>query len=299
MVHGILPVDKPADMSSAAVVRCVKKLETVSKTGHMGTLDPFATGLLLVGLNKGTKLSRFFLAGSKRYTARLHLGVETDTLDRTGTVIEELPLPPYLDRQSVSDVVSCFKGPQKQIPPAFSALKHNGRPLYRYAREGKAVEKPPRDVEIFDIRVERVDLPYLDIDVACSGGTYIRTLAVDIGKKLGLPAHLAGLRRTESCGFSLEDAVNFQCIAQQDIPCLEKHTIPLSEALSSLPAVEADPDMEEKVRYGQRLSVRDGLPDPSACDSPVRIIDRTGRLCAVVEFDKSSGKLNYCCVFTA
>lgn len=299
MIHGILPVDKPEGMSSAQVVRYVKKLETVSKTGHMGTLDPFATGLLLVGLNKGTKLSRFFLSGSKRYLARLHLGVETDTLDRTGTVLEELPVPAHLDEPSISSAVEHFRGPQQQIPPTFSALKHNGKPLYRYAREGKTVEKPPRDINIFDIRVKGVEIPYIDIDVVCSGGTYIRTLAVDIGKELGTTAHLAGLRRTGSCGFSVGDAVDFQSVAQKDIPCLENHTIHLSRALSFLPSVEANPEMEKKIKHGQRLSVKDGLPDPSAKETPVRIIDRTGSLCAVVEFDNSSGKLNYCCVFSA
>ena len=299
MMHGILPVDKPEDMSSAQVVRYVKKLEGISKTGHMGTLDPFATGLLLVGLNKGTRLSRFFLSGSKRYSARLHLGVETDTLDRTGTVVEEVPVPAHLDEPVISSAVEHFKGPQQQVPPVFSALKHNGKPLYRYAREGKTVEKPPRDIEIFDIRVVCIDLPYIDIDVACSGGTYIRTLAVDIGKKLGCTAHLDGLRRTGACGFAVEDAVDVESVVQKDVPRLEKYTISLSGALSFLPAVQADSGMEKKVKHGQRLCLRDGLSDPSHTQGPVRIVDRAGRLCAVVEFDKSSWKFKYCCVFTA
>lgn len=299
MIHGILPVDKPGDISSAQVVRYVKKLEGVWKTGHMGTLDPFATGLLLVGVNKGTKLSRFFLAGSKRYTARLHLGIETDTLDRTGSVVEELPLPSSIDDQVICRVVEQFRGLHQQVPPVFSALKHNGKPLYRYAREGKAVEKPPRDMEIFDIRVERVDLPYIDIDVTCSGGTYIRTLARDIGKKLGACAHLAELRRTESCGFSVEDGVDFKSVVQKEISCLEKNTITLSQALSFLPAVKADPGMEKKVKHGQRLSFKDGLPEPGPTENRLRVIDRKGRLSAVVKFEASSGKFNYCCVFSA
>lgn len=300
MIHGLLPVDKPEGISSAQVVRYVKKLEGVSKTGHMGTLDPFATGLLLVGLNKGTKLSRFFLSGSKRYTARLHLGVETDTLDSTGTVVEELSVPAHLDEPIISSAVGHFKGQQQQVPPTFSALKHNGKPLYWYAREGKTVEKPPRDIEIFDIRVVRIDLPYIDIEVACSGGTYIRSLAYDIGKKLDCTAHLAELRRTGVCGFAVEDAVDFESIVQKDTPCLDKHIISLFEALWFLPAVQAeDPVMEKKIKHGQRLSVKDGLPDPAGTKTPVRIIDRAGFLCAVVEFDKFSGKFNYCCVFTA
>ncbi|MCF8044771.1 MAG: hypothetical protein K9J83_02835, partial [Desulfarculaceae bacterium] len=147
--------------------------------------------------------------------------------------------------------------------------------------------------------VKGVEIPYIDIDVVCSGGTYMRTLAVGIGKELGTTAHLAGLRRTGSCGFSVGDAVDFQSVAQKDIPCLENHTIHLSRALSFLPSVEANPEMEKKIKHGQRLSVKDGLPDPSAKETPVRIIDRTGSLCAVVEFDNSSGKLNYCCVFSA
>lgn len=298
MKHAVLPVDKPEGISSAAVVRHVKKLENVLKAGHMGTLDPFATGLLLLGINKGTKISRFFLNGSKRYSARIHLGVETDTLDKTGAVIREQALPEPMDEQTIRNAVESFKGQAQQIPPAYSALKHKGKPLYRYAREGRTVEKPPRDIEIFDIKVCRIDLPYIDIDVSCSGGTYIRTLAFDIGKELGCTAHLNRLRRTGACGFSISEAVDFKLVEQRDVSGLEKHSTPLVNALEFLPSVTADPHMETKVKHGQRLSLKDGMPEPSHTVSPVRIIDQAGGLCAVVEFDKSSGSFNYCCVFS-
>ena len=300
MNNGIIAVDKPKGISSAGVVARIKRSLNLKKVGHTGTLDPFATGLMLCGINKGTKISRFLLGGPKKYTATLYLGVETDTLDCTGTV-EKQADPSLLARisdQQVIDVVNTFIGIQMQAPPVYSALKHKGQPLYKLARAGKAVQKPSRQIEIFSISIENLDLPHLTINVHSSTGTYIRSLARDIGTALGCGAHLSDLRRTHSCGFSVDDALDLSCFESMDMTRARARVIPMAEALSFMPLFEADLDMKKKIDFGQNLNLEKRLSPPlDTASAFLRIVDPNGELAAVVEYDSSLGQYNYCCVF--
>ncbi|MCK4766749.1 MAG: tRNA pseudouridine(55) synthase TruB [Desulfobacula sp.] len=228
MKSGIIAIHKPEGISSARVVARVKKVLTAKKLGHTGTLDPFATGLLLCAVNKGTRISRFFLDGHKRYIARVCLGVETDTYDLTGKTVftASKNMMDSLNNEDVEQTVNSFIGIQDQVPPAFSALKHKGQPLYKLARQGKKIEKPPRQIEIFDISIKHIDLPNIDMEVFCSSGTYIRSIAFDIGRRLGCGAHLLKLCRTQSSAFKLEDAIQLDSLERLDKTIVEQRIVP-------------------------------------------------------------------------
>jgi len=303
MKDGILAINKPEGISSAGVVGRVKRVLGVKKVGHTGTLDPFASGLLLIAVQKATRISRFFLSGSKKYTARVTLGIETDTYDCTGQTVFEAD-PGFLSDISPEDVrraVSLFAGPQEQVPPSFSALKHNGQPLYKLARKGEMIKKPPRNIEIFSILVQHMDLPEFEMDVHCTGGTYIRSLAYDIGKTLGCGAHLSGLCRTKSSAFDLKTSITLSDLEKMAPKEIEPYIIPMSECLSFLPSVLVDEALEKKISYGQKLSTEDISPlltSGSGGESIIRMVDSSNKLLALIEPDKDLTLYNYCCVFT-
>ncbi len=300
MNHGIVAVDKPEGISSAKVVARVKRHLNVKKVGHTGTLDPFATGLMLCGINKGTRISRFLLGGPKQYRATLCLGVTTDTLDCTGQV-ENRADPSVLAQiteQQVQETVNAFVGPQLQHPPIYSALKHNGQPLYKLARQGKAVQKPPREIEIYSIAMVKVEMPHVTIDVHSSAGTYIRSLAQDIGAKLGCGAHLTALRRTHSCGFSVDRAVPLSAFESMDLDGAIQRIVPMAEVLSFMSGFEADGELLRRIGFGQDLSLEKKIAPPADPGKPfVKIVNPDGGLAAVVEYDPDVDKYNYCCVF--
>jgi len=295
MVHGILAVDKPAGLSSAAVVARVKRSLKAPKVGHTGTLDPFATGLMLLGVNKGTRISRFFLESSKVYEAGVRLGIETDTLDPTGEEIHRAPPEQVAEitESRVRELLNEFLGSQLQSPPIYSALKHNGQPLYRLARQGRAVQKPPREIEIHDITLLDFHQGGFEFRVHCSSGTYIRSLALDLGRRLGCGAHLSSLSRTESCGFSLDQALPLSLIQEMG-PASGEHIIPMNEALSGLPGYTADDVMLENIRHGRSICP-DFIPDKGR--SFLKILNPNGELAAILEFDHTLKQYKYCCVF--
>jgi tRNA pseudouridine55 synthase len=206
LINGFVVIDKPAGITSHDVVSRVRRILGTRKVGHTGTLDPFATGVLPVAVNDGTKVIPFLDEGSKCYEALLRLGVTTDTLDMTGTILSESD-PASITREQFIACLADFTGSISQIPPMYSAIKQNGQPLYKLARQGLEVERAARDVEIFFIELISFDLPHVAIRVVCSRGTYIRTLADDIGRQLGCGAALQELRRTASGPFRIEDAV--------------------------------------------------------------------------------------------
>jgi tRNA pseudouridine55 synthase len=299
---GILVVNKPENISSAAVVKMVKKLPGVKKAGHTGTLDPFATGVLICPVNKATRLSRFFLGAGKKYCAVMTLGQETDTLDCTGKTTAQNPVP-ELSRETIINTIKQFLGEIRQVPPAYSALKHNGIPLYKYARKGSPVQKPARSVFIENIHITKIKLPEIEFEVTCSAGTYIRSLCADIGKKLGCGAHLSSLTRTSSSGFSISDAVKTESLKQIQTPeQLNQIVIPMAEAIGKMPAIFADTRLSEKIRHGRPLSA-DDLKDctQAAAAGLIRILDEKDRLIAVIEGrkEKNCGEIawSYCCVF--
>ena len=206
---GVFLVDKPAGMTSFAIVRRIRRLLGIKKVGHAGTLDPFASGLLIVCVGRpATRQVELFMAGRKVYRARLQLGVETTTLDPEGSVIATCPVP-ELDETALMACLRRHVGPQMQAPPPFSAAKHQGKPLYVYARRGVLIEKAAKPIEIFrlDLVAYDADAKQLDVEIECGRGAYIRVLAADIGRALGCCAHLVGLRRTRSGRFAVEDCL--------------------------------------------------------------------------------------------
>ena len=298
-IDGILLVDKPEGISSARVVSIIKRRLNVKKVGHTGTLDPFATGLLPIAVGKATRLSRFYLGGNKAYEATVKLGEKTDTYDKTGEVVATAEpgcvdsLTPELIRAAVAE----FQGDQEQVAPAFSALKHNGVPLYKLARQGKIVTKPPRQIHISDICVTRVELPEVDISVSCSGGTYIRSLAYDLGENLSCGAHLSALRRTSSGIFDISRAVTLDAIQEMDPETLASHILPPSQCVPFFPKLVVDEDAARKIGYGQALSTEEigQVTDPTA--EYIRLVDDNDHLLALVSPDKTGLTYNYCCVF--
>lgn len=303
--NGIIILDKPEGLSSAQAVGRVKRLLGARKAGHAGTLDPFATGVLVCMLNQATRLGRFLLAGEKTYTAILRLGIATDTQDGTGQVIERQPVAARIEKR-LTGVFRRFEGEIVQTPPAYSALKHKGVPLYKLARRGRPVQKPARRVRISALRIEAVKLPEIYFRVTCSAGTYIRSLCADIGQDLGCGGHLSQLRRTNSSGFGIDTAI--------DLADLEKRVrtrradVPLISPAAALPGMEtliADADTTRKINNGVRLTLDDlAPPAPQDLNKPAsdetrfyKIIDLRKRLWAVVTFQPQAKTYDYCCVF--
>ena len=219
-IFGLLIVDKEKGMTSHDVVSFVRRRFKIKKVGHAGTLDPMATGVIVLLLGKATKLSNTFLSQDKEYEAVMKLGEKTDTGDSEGVVSEINGIIP--GEKEILKEASAFLGKIKQIPPMFSAKKVNGKPLYKLARKGIHIEREPVDVEIKELEIVEIKVPYVKIRVLCSKGTYIRQLACDIGDKLGCGAYLTELRRTRSGEFSLKNAVAYSKIKEMDIEGLNE-----------------------------------------------------------------------------
>jgi len=300
--NGIIIIDKPVGITSAKVVSIVKKALNAKKVGHAGTLDPFAEGVLICCVNQATKLADFLLHGTKKYIAELKLGEETDTQDLTGTVISTAEPEDY-SIETLKKVFKTFEGPLEQLPPVYSALKHKGVPLYKLARSGKPVQKPPRQVEIYSIAILDIALPLISFEVACSAGTYIRTLGADIGKMLGCGGHLNALKRTASSGFTLDQAVSLSAFKNltPEAPLPAKF-INMVDALPEMSACRADTDLVKKIRHGQMITARDligadGSENSPMAGSKIKVVDQTGELVAILNYQAHDQRLNYCCVF--
>lgn len=217
-LDGVLLLDKPEGLSSNHALQRAKRTIDAAKAGHTGTLDPFATGLLVCCMGRATKISGAMLNADKCYRATLQFGEETDSGDLTGIVTATASEAFEITESRLLDVLSRFQGIIEQIPPMYSALKRDGKPLYEYARQGIELERPPRQIRIYRIDLLSLDGARAEIDVACSKGTYIRTLAQDIGRALGCYAHLAALRRTHVGPFSLDRAVTLEALQAMEDP---------------------------------------------------------------------------------
>jgi tRNA pseudouridine55 synthase len=261
--EGVLLVDKEEGESSFSPVKRLRKVLGLKKVGHAGTLDPFATGLLVVLLGQGTKLSPFLMAGNKKYCATFRLGVETDTLDLTGRVVRVRPVPAF-DEDNIREKVSLFLGDVEQLPPSYSAVKHEGRRAYELARKGIRFDLRKRKVRIHHLKVLSADLPDLTLLIECSPGTYIRSLGADLGEALGTGAHVRALRRLTSGSFTVQEAVRLRDFSAQALEAaLKRKIIPLKEALPELREQEINPDMALKIRNGFRPKWKDlSLNDP-------------------------------------
>ena len=297
-LNGVIVIDKPANITSAKVVAIIKKLFGAKKVGHAGTLDPEATGILLCCINKATKLARFFLKDTKKYEAILHLGVETDTQDATGKIISTSNELDFTEK-TIQDIFREFEGLIEQVPPAFSALKHKGIPLYKLARKGEFVTKSPRDVFISYNKILKINMPFISFEVCCSSGTYIRTLCSDIGKKLGCGGHLKKLRRIESSGFTINEAVNLSELEQLVLTgTINNRIISMSDALRNMPEYIADKFMTKKIKHGIILTTKDFMPrNKDNLKNFIKIVDKNNNLVTVLKINKDSNGYNYCCVF--
>ena len=248
MMDGVVLVNKPIGITSFAAVKKVSKQLQAKKVGHCGTLDPFASGLLIVTINNATKIARFIESQNKEYIATLVLGVKTDSGDNTGKVIKRLK-PPKFEVLQLNDVIKSFIGKQTQIPPMHSAIKVNGQKLYELARKGKTIDREPRPIEIYDIKLIKYRGNTLTFKVNCTKGTYIRTLAEDLAKRLGCVGHLKNLERTAIGDFLLTDAKNIDKLsAAEDI-------IPIAQALKSMSKYIVSRDELSLVNNGGALVI--------------------------------------------
>jgi tRNA pseudouridine55 synthase len=231
--EGVLLVDKPTGMTSHDVVNRARRIFKMKKIGHAGTLDPMATGLLILLIGRATRLSQYLMSLDKVYEGSVTLGITTDSQDAVGNVISTRQVPD-LDRAAVDKVLSSFVGDQYQIPPMFSAIKKEGVPLYKLARKGQTIEREPRFIRVSTFDLLRYDPPNLDIRVKCSKGTYVRTLAHDIGEKIGCGAHLSSLCRTASDYFRVEDAHTLTMLEEMSPGSLADSLIPIHVAAPTM-----------------------------------------------------------------
>ena len=245
-MDGILLINKPIGLTSRDVVNKLTKKFGTKKIGHTGTLDPFASGVLIVTINKGTKISTYIEDLDKEYVAELVLGISTDTLDLDGEVISKREVPLPLDKEKVLEVISHYLGNIKQVPPMYSAIKVNGEPLYKKARRGEVIERKERNVCISNIELLSITNERLIINVKCSKGTYIRTLGADIADELGYGGHLSMLTRTRVGKYSLSVCKTIDEVELNDV-------IPITDALSHLPSKMVYGFLETKVRNGVPL----------------------------------------------
>jgi tRNA pseudouridine55 synthase len=251
MIDGALLVDKPVGVTSNFALQKVKRLLGAAKAGHAGTLDPLASGLLIALFGEATKFAGLLLDSDKEYLATLKLGETTATGDAEGDVLETRPVA--TSAGEILAVLKRFQGEIEQVPPMHSALKRDGVPLYKLARKGQSVERQPRRVRILELEQLAFRTPTLELRVRCSKGTYVRTLAEDIGAALGCGAHLAGLRRTGSGRFRVDNAVPVAALETMGPPERRAHVIGLDALLVDLPRVDLDAALAAKLRNGQSL----------------------------------------------
>ena len=259
-VHGVFLLDKPKGMSSNDIMQKVKRLFRANKAGHTGALDPLATGMLPICLGEATKFSQFLLDSDKRYFVTAKLGERTDTSDAEGQVVETREVN-VLEADILAALLQ-FRGDILQVPTMFSALKHNGKPLYEYARQGITVEREARPITIFELKFVEYQAPYLSLEVHCSKGTYIRTLVDDLGEVLGCGAHVSVLRRLAVGDYPVEEMMpieELQLLAesfpQQE---LDRLLLPMDTAVASLPQINLDESQTKAVKFGQRVKFENG-----------------------------------------
>ena len=278
-ISGVLVVDKPVGLTSHDVVQVVRKGTNIRRAGHTGTLDPRASGVLVVLIGPAVRLSEYVSASDKRYQAVVRLGATTDTYDADGRILSTSPVDKITESQ-FEEALEDFVGEIEQVPPPYSAIKIKGRKAYEMAREGEEVDMQPRRIKVYSLELLEWAPPEAVIDVYCSSGTYVRSLAHDLGEKLGCGAHLIGLRRTKSGRFTLRDAVPLRKLRDAfEEGSWYQFLIPAAEALSDWPAIELDQDQVDALRHGHRIATTDG---PEA--EMARGISEQGELVALLEF---------------
>lgn len=287
MVNGVIVIDKPEGVTSHDVVKRVREITDQKRVGHVGTLDPIATGVLPLCLGAATRIAQLLQTGRKKYEATLEFGLITDTQDITGNVLERRTVPELTDTE-IEAVLDRFRGETDQVPPIFSAIKHEGTPLYRLARRGRDVYRPPRSIQIYRLEPAELSGNRMAFVVECSKGTYVRTLCHDIGLKLGCGATMAALRRTTSEPFDESDAVPLENLTS--VEDITPNLIQIDRAIDFVPALYVSLEASSGVLHGQaveREALRGDIPEPGAW---VRMYDEDGNFLAlgkIVERDST------------
>ena len=281
-ISGVLVVDKPTGMTSHDVVQVVRNGTNIRRAGHTGTLDPRASGVLVILLGPAVRLSEYVSASDKRYQAIIRLGTTTDTFDMDGQVLDTRPVE-NISEDQFNTVLQGFVGEIDQVPPPYSAIKIKGRHAYDMARNGEEVELAPRKINVYSLELLEWETPEAVVDVYCSSGTYVRSLAHDLGEKLGCGATLTGLRRTKSGRFTLRDAVPLRKLREafQDGTWYQ-YLIPAAEALSDWPAVELSSEEVDALRHGHRI------PAGETQETRARGISEAGELVALMTLDEET-----------
>ena len=284
VVSGVLVIDKPIGLTSHDVVQIVRRGTGIRRAGHTGTLDPRASGVLVVLIGPAVRLSEYVSASDKRYQATIRLGSTTDTYDSEGMVTSETPAN-HITEEQFDEILQTYVGEIEQVPPPYSAVKVKGRKAYEMARKGEEVKLEPRKIQVYSLDILEWDPPEVVIDAYCSSGTYVRSLANDLGEFLGTGAYLIGLRRTKSGRFTLREAVPLRRLKEAfEAGDWYKFLIPAADALGDWPMVELDGDQVELVRHGHRIPAE---PDS---DGWSRAISEQGDLVALLEFNPDSGE---------
>lgn len=278
-VNGILLLDKPTGFSSNAVLQKVKRIFNAKKAGHTGSLDPLASGMLPICFGEATKFSQFLLESDKTYRVAAFLGIRTTTSDKEGEVVEERSVPP-LTLEEIDRQFDSFRGDIQQIPSMYSALKYQGQPLYKYARQGITVERPSRPVTIYDLTVTQFKNAVVEFDLKCSKGTYVRTLVDDFGEVLGCGAHVIALRRLLVGPYPAEGMITMEKLeaAHEDFLLLDSYLLPVSTSVGELPEIALTESMVFYLRQGQPVLVSNA---PSS--GLIRITTKKGAFLGVGE----------------
>ncbi len=285
-IHGVFLLDKPQGMSSNDIMQKVKRIFQANKAGHTGALDPLATGMLPICLGEATKFSQFLLDADKCYLVTAKLGERTDTSDAEGQIVESREVK--VKTPEILTALEQFRGNILQVPTMFSALKHNGKPLYEYARQGITVEREARPITIFELNFIEYNAPYLTLEVHCSKGTYIRTLVDDLGEALGCGAHVTMLRRTAVADYPTEKMLDWHALQslaeQQDLALLDALLLPMDTAVAKLPALTLNESQTQGIGFGQRIK----FDNPNRLQGQVRLFSHENRFLGVAVIDENN-----------
>lgn len=285
-IHGVFLLDKPQGMSSNDIMQKVKRIFQANKAGHTGALDPLATGMLPICLGEATKFSQFLLDADKRYLVTAKLGERTNTSDAEGQIVETRDV--NVKTPEILTALERFRGDILQVPTMFSALKHNGKPLYEYARQGITVEREARPITIFELNFIKYNAPYLTLEVHCSKGTYIRTLVDDLGEALGCGAHVTMLRRTAVADYPTEKMLDWHTLQslaeQQDLALLDALLLPMDTAVAKLPALTLNESQTQGIGFGQRVK----FDNPNRLQGQVRLFSHENRFLGVAVIDENN-----------
>ncbi len=286
MVDGILNINKPLHITSHDVVARVRRVLKQKRVGHTGTLDPEASGVLPICVGQATRVAEYLSESGKAYQATVTFGIVTDTYDAEGTVLRTKDITD-LNRLRIEEAVEHFRGPQLQLPPRFSAIKIQGQPAYKLARAGEEIKLEPRPIEIRSLDILAWNAPHLVLNIACSKGTYIRSLAYDMGEYLGCGAYLTGLVRTQSGPFLLQDSITLEQLQEaHELGTLEQHLFPADFALQNYPALHLDEQLTQRVIHGNAFHYQD--PDMVATPAGLgRVYGSDGQFLAIATWDEA------------